>query len=45
MYLERMSSTLGMHDYWRLAEAELLERAAQRIPRIENPRGRRSKRS
>jgi hypothetical protein len=44
MFLERLSSPLGLHDYWRLAEAELLERAARRIPRIDDRRDRPQKR-
>ena len=33
MLLGRLSSPLGITEYWRLAEAELLERAASRAIR------------
>jgi hypothetical protein len=38
LLLHRSSAADGLTDYWRLAEAELLERGARRIVRTGGPR-------
>jgi hypothetical protein len=44
MLLDRLSAPYGIVDYWRLAEAELLDRAASRATRPTVARQRRRRR-
>jgi len=41
MLRDRMALPVAMHDIWRLAETELLERASRQIPLAERARDRR----
>jgi hypothetical protein len=40
MFLERASTALGSAGYWRLAEAELLEKAVRQVLRLRDRRDR-----